>query len=213
MSGSGAAAARAVERGAALDASYYSPPRELRKVCNHPFLLRGVEDALVSRAVSTFRASAAGGAAAADPRELARVVNEQLVNCSGKLILLDKLLPRLRSGGHKVLVFSQFVRALDLLADYAALRGYAYERLDGRIRGPLRQAAIDRFSHPESECFMMLLSTRAGGLGINLTAAGERGQGAVARRSEHPTLSPPCQTLLSCLTATGTRRYCWHPTH
>ena len=178
-------------------------PRELRKVCNHPFLLRGVEDALVSRAVSTFRASAAGSSAAADPHELARVVNEQLVSCSGKLILLDKLLPRLRAGGHKVLVFSQFVRALDLLADYAALRGYAYERLDGRIRGPLRQAAIDRFSHPESECFMMLLSTRAGGLGINLTAAGERETVDCVRRwpsprSETPPLPPPCQTLSSC---------------
>ena len=153
--------------------------------------------------MSTFRASAAGSSAAADPHELARVVNEQLVSCSGKLILLDKLLPRLRAGGHKVLVFSQFVRALDLLADYAALRGYAYERLDGRIRGPLRQAAIDRFSHPESECFMMLLSTRAGGLGINLTAAGERETVDWVRRwpsprSETPPLPPPCQTLSSC---------------
>lgn len=121
--------------------------------------------------MSTFRATASPEAAA-DPRELARVVNEQLVAVSGKLILLDKLLPRLRAGGHRVLIFSQMVRALDLLADYATLRGYSYERLDGRIRGPVRQAAIDRFSHPESDCFLMLLSTRAGGLGINLTAAG-----------------------------------------
>lgn len=125
----------------------------------------------MARAVSTFRATASPEAAA-DPRELARVVNEQLVAVSGKLILLDKLLPRLRAGGHRVLIFSQMVRALDLLADYATLRGYSYERLDGRIRGPVRQAAIDRFSHPESDCFLMLLSTRAGGLGINLTAAG-----------------------------------------
>jgi SNF2 family DNA or RNA helicase len=88
-------------------------------------------------------------------------------------VLLDKLLPRLRSGGHRVLIFSQMVRTLDLIADYATLRSYSYERLDGRIRGPLRQAAIDRFSHPESDCFLMLLSTRAGGLGINLTAAGK----------------------------------------
>lgn len=48
---------------------------------------------------------------------------------------------------------------------------YLYERIDGRVRGNLRQAAIDRFSKPESERFVFLLCTRAGGLGINLTAA------------------------------------------
>ena len=99
---------------------------------------------------------------------------QQLIYGSGKLVLLDKLLTRFREKGDRVLIFSQMVRALDLIADYATLRGYSHERLDGRIRGPLRQASIDRFSHPDSDCFLMLLSTRAGGLGINLTAAGER---------------------------------------
>jgi chromodomain-helicase-DNA-binding protein 7 len=118
--------------------------------------------------------ASAVSSAAALRREIPRLVNEQLVAVSGKFVLLDKLLPKLRAGGHRVLIFSQMVRALDLIADYATLRGYSHERLDGRIRGPLRQASIDRFSHPDSDCFLMLLSTRAGGLGINLTAAGER---------------------------------------
>lgn len=48
---------------------------------------------------------------------------------------------------------------------------YLYERIDGRVRGNLRQAAIDRFSKPDSDRFVFLLCTRAGGLGINLTAA------------------------------------------
>ena len=60
---------------------------------------------------------------------------------------------------------------LDILSDYLLERRYSHERLDGTIRGDLRQAAIDRFCRPDSDTFIFLLSTRAGGLGINLTAA------------------------------------------
>ena len=63
------------------------------------------------------------------------------------------------------------VRMLDILEDYCSLKGFGYERLDGNIRGADRQAAIDRFCHPSSTSFVFLLSTRAGGLGINLTVA------------------------------------------
>ncbi|XP_027529218.1 chromodomain-helicase-DNA-binding protein 8-like, partial [Neopelma chrysocephalum] len=96
---------------------------------------------------------------------------QALVRSAGKLVLLDKLLPKLRQGGHKVLVFSQMVRCLDILEDYLIHKRYLYERIDGRVRGNLRQAAIDRFSRPDSDRFVFLLCTRAGGLGINLTAA------------------------------------------
>ena len=90
--------------------------------------------------------------------------------CSGKMVLLDKLLPKLQREGHKVLVFSQMVRMLDVLDEYCAARRYPCERLDGRTTGKARQKAVDRFnSQPES--FVFLLSTRAGGVGINLTAA------------------------------------------
>ena len=71
----------------------------------------------------------------------------------------------------QVLIFSQMVRCLDILEDYLICKKYLFERIDGRVRGNLRQAAIDRFSKPDSDRFVFLLCTRAGGLGINLTAA------------------------------------------
>jgi hypothetical protein len=128
---------------------------ELRKCCNHPYLVNGVED------------KATAGIARHDAEELTRV----LVDASGKLVLMDKLLPKLQAGGHKVLVFSQMVRCLDILEDYLKQRRYLYERLDGNVRGNDRQSAIDRFSKKGSDRFVFLLCTRAGGLGINLTAA------------------------------------------
>lgn len=102
---------------------------------------------------------------------MARQIEEILVTSSGKLVLLDKLLPRLQENGHRVLIFSQFKIMLDVLQDYLRLRAYHCERIDGNITGNDRQAAIDRFCNPNSESFIMLLSTRAGGVGINLTAA------------------------------------------
>ncbi|XP_023804090.1 chromodomain-helicase-DNA-binding protein 8-like, partial [Cyanistes caeruleus] len=133
---------------------------ELRKCCNHPYLINGAEEQIVAE----LRASLPSPA----PPDLAL---QALVRSAGKLVLLDKLLPRLRAGGHKVLVFSQMVRCLDILEDYLIQKRYPYERIDGRVRGNLRQAAIDRFSRPDSDRFVFLLCTRAGGLGINLTAA------------------------------------------
>ncbi|KAI9921116.1 hypothetical protein PsorP6_002659 [Peronosclerospora sorghi] len=73
--------------------------------------------------------------------------------------------------GHKVLIFSQMVRVLDIIEDYLRYCGYLYERLDGNIRGNDRQAAVDRFFKPEYKRFVMLFSTKSGGLGLNLTAA------------------------------------------
>lgn len=124
---------------------------------------------------------------------------QAMIQAAGKLVLIDKLLPKLLAGGHKVLVFSQMVRCLDILEDYLIQRRYgagggqgeyeenrclfakidiflnffrySYERIDGRVRGNQRQAAIDRFCKPDSDRFVFLLCTRAGGLGINLTAA------------------------------------------
>ena len=92
---------------------------------------------------------------------------EHMLQFSGKLILLDKLLHKLRASGSKVLIFSQMVRALDLIEDYLRWRQWKLERLDGSTSGAHRQAAIDRFSRPGSDRFVFLLSTRAGGMGIN----------------------------------------------
>ena len=90
------------------------------------------------------------------------------VMTSGKMVLMDKLLPKLRQEGHKVLIFSQMVKMLDLLSEYCDFRNFNYERLDGRIRGVERQKAIDRFE-TEKDSFIFMLSTRAGGVGINLS--------------------------------------------
>lgn len=86
-------------------------------------------------------------------------------------MLIDKLLPKLQRDGHKVLMFSQMVKVLDLIEEYLNYRQYSYERIDGNVRGDLRQAAIDRFSKKDQNKFVFLLCTRAGGLGINLVAA------------------------------------------
>lgn len=85
-------------------------------------------------------------------------------------MLLDKLLPKLKGEGHKVLIFSQMVRMLDLLEYYCKAKRYSVERLDGKVVGKERQKAMDRFNQNE-DSFVFLLSTRAGGVGINLTAA------------------------------------------
>lgn len=131
---------------------------ELRKCCIHPFLLNGAEDQIQMDYKSP-------------DKEDSEAYYHALVNSSGKMVLIDKLLPKLKASGHRVLIFSQMVKCLDLLEDYLLYRKYPYERIDGRIRGNLRQAAIDRYSKPDSDRFVFLLCTKAGGLGINLTAA------------------------------------------
>ncbi|KAK3608042.1 hypothetical protein CHS0354_031028 [Potamilus streckersoni] len=131
---------------------------ELRKCCNHPYLIKGAEETILLEVKEKQGASI-------------EQMHRAMVTASGKLVLLDKLLPKLKQGGHKVLIFSQMIRVLDILEDYLLHKRYLYERLDGRIRGNLRQEAIDRFCKPDSDRFVFLLCTRAGGLGINLTAA------------------------------------------
>lgn len=131
---------------------------ELRKCCIHPYLLNGAEDQI------QFDYKQTNG-------EDKEAYYKALIQSSGKMVLVDKLLPKLKAGGHRVLIFSQMVRCLDILEDYLMFRKYPYERIDGRIRGNLRQEAIDRFSKPDSDRFVFLLCTKAGGLGINLTAA------------------------------------------
>uniref|UniRef100_T1J482 DNA helicase n=1 Tax=Strigamia maritima TaxID=126957 RepID=T1J482_STRMM len=131
---------------------------ELRKCCIHPYLISGAEEQIqLEYKQNKF--------------ELFDAALQAMIHSSGKLVLMDKLLPKLKVNGHRVLVFSQMVRCLDILEDYLIQRRYPYERIDGRVRGNLRQAAIDRFCKPDSDRFVFLLCTRAGGLGINLTAA------------------------------------------
>ena len=134
---------------------------ELRKCCIHPYLLNGAEDQIQSDYIMRKKEFT-------DDEDL---YFKALVNASGKMVLLDKLLPKLKANGHRVLIFSQMVKMLDILEDYLIRRKYPFERIDGRIRGNLRQAAIDRYCRPDSDRFVFLLCTKAGGLGINLVAA------------------------------------------
>ncbi|XP_060536902.1 chromodomain-helicase-DNA-binding protein 1 [Cylas formicarius] len=123
---------------------------ELKKCCNHAFLTKPVEPETQYRQQDQLQA---------------------LLRGSGKLVLLDKLLIRLRETGHRVLIFSQMVRMLDILAEYLQLRHFPFQRLDGGIKGELRRQALDHFNAEGSQDFCFLLSTRAGGLGINLATA------------------------------------------
>ncbi len=121
---------------------------QLRKVCNHPYLFPGIEP------------------------EGAPSMGEHLIETSGKLIILDQLLKKLYSEKyHKVLIFSQMTMVLDILEDYCNYRTYKYCRIDGSTDMNSRDEQIDTFMTPGSDKFVFLLSTRAGGLGINLTAA------------------------------------------
>ena len=98
-------------------------------------------------------------------------IDESLVTGSGKMLLLDRLIPRLLEKGHKILIFSQFKTQLDILQDWATqLRDWYCCRIDGAISQADRHAQITAFNtSPKHKIF--LLSTRAGGQGINLVAA------------------------------------------
>merc|ERR1719430_291020 len=97
-------------------------------------------------------------------------LGNHLICDSGKFQLLDDLLPEMRGRGDRVLIFSQFTMLLDVLEKYLRIRGHRYLRLDGQTPVQERQELIEKFNRDES-IFLFILSTRAGGLGINLTAA------------------------------------------
>tara|TARA_B110000305_G_scaffold52357_1_gene57321 strand:- start:841 stop:1509 length:669 start_codon:yes stop_codon:yes gene_type:complete len=141
---------------------------ELRKCCNHPYLLANAEERERSNKHDEIVAK---GKPLPSDDEVERMLTEHgLINSSGKMVLLDKLLPKLKAEGHKILIFSQMVKMLNVISDYCDFRDYNHERLDGSITGNLRQKAIDRFNTSD-DSFLFLLSTRAGGVGINLTSA------------------------------------------
>lgn len=120
---------------------------QLRKCSNHPYLFDGVEPG------PPF------------------TTDKHLVDNCGKMVVLDKLLPKLKEQGSRVLIFSQMTRMLDILEDYCFWRNFNYCRLDGQTPHEDRQKSIIEFNAPESSKFIFMLSTRAGGLGINLATA------------------------------------------
>lgn len=119
---------------------------QLRKVCNHPFLFPE-----------------------ADP--LPGATNDSIISSAGKLQVLDKILMQLAANKHRVVIFSQFTGVLDILSDYLNFRGYRFCRLDGSTNRVQRQVHINSFNAPNSPIFIFIMSTRAGGLGVNLQTA------------------------------------------
>ncbi|KAF7456384.1 putative global transcription activator SNF2L2 [Cryptosporidium felis] len=117
---------------------------QLRKVCNHPFLF------------ST---------------EVQYPSDESIVRVCGKFVMLDSILPKLRAAGHRVLIFSQMTKLLTLLEIFLSLRNMPFLRLDGTTLSEDRQESLKLFNAENSPYFVFLLSTKAGGFGINLQSA------------------------------------------
>ena len=115
---------------------------QLRKVCNHPYLF--LND---------------------------YYVDEDLIRSAGKFELLDRMLPKLRAAGHRVLMFSQMTQVMTILEAFFAFRGFSCLRLDGSTSAEDREKRMYMFNDPDSPYFIFLLSTRAGGLGLNLATA------------------------------------------
>lgn len=121
----------------------------LRKVLNHPYLLDGVE--------------------AAQPN--LEETHKNMINASAKLKLFHQMLPKLIERGHRMLIFSTMTRTLDVLEDYFLYENIQYGRIDGSTKERERVRQIDAFNAADSKLKVFLLSTRAGGVGINLATA------------------------------------------
>uniref|UniRef100_A0A5B7A9G1 DNA helicase n=1 Tax=Davidia involucrata TaxID=16924 RepID=A0A5B7A9G1_DAVIN len=133
-----------LDTGSGKSKSLQNLSMQLRKCCNHPYLFVGE--------YNIWR-------------------KEEIVRSSGKFELLDRLLPKLHRAGHRVLLFSQMTRLMDILEIYLQLHDYKYLRLDGSTKTEERGTLLKQFNAPDSPFFMFLLSTRAGGLGLNLQTA------------------------------------------
>ena len=120
---------------------------QLRKVVNHPYLFINQEP------------------------EGAEEFGEHIITSSGKMIFVDKLLKKMKTENNQVLIFSGFTSMLDILEDYCLFREYKYCRLDGNTELDERERHIEEFTKPDSDKFIFLISTRAGGLGLNLMSA------------------------------------------
>lgn len=124
---------------------------ELRRTLCHPFIF---SDDVEDRSIT-------------DPVK----VQQNLVEASGKLLLLNIMLPKLKERGHRVLIFSQFLLSLTIIEDFLSALGLEHARIDGSMSALEKQKRIDAYNAPDSPLFAMLLSTRAGGVGINLATA------------------------------------------
>lgn len=163
---------------------------QLRKICNHPFLLQnplqvpietyqtqdskekdqeGSGDMMMRDGTEGEKEASSIPSILSDPRM--NFYYSHMISSSAKLSLMDKMLPRLRDGGHRVLIFSQFTSMLDILCDYCEYREFDFVRLDGGTNRVKRKYDVKLFNAKQSNKFLFLISTRAGGLGLNLASA------------------------------------------
>lgn len=119
---------------------------QLRKVCNHPFLV--LQEAFDYDSLEPY-----------------------LISGCGKLVVLDRILARLKKLGRRCLIFSQFTAVLDFLETFVEMRYYSYLRLDGQTAPEDRPELLRQFNAPDSSTFLFLISTKAGGVGLNLQSA------------------------------------------
>lgn len=129
---------------------------QLRKICNHPFMFQHIEEAFCEHL-----GMGSGGI----------VSGPDLYRVSGKFELLDRILPKLKAKNHRVLLFCQMTSLMTIMEDYLNWRNFRYLRLDGTTKADDRGQLLSMFNDPNSTYFLFLLSTRAGGLGLNLQAA------------------------------------------
>lgn len=126
---------------------------QLRKCCNHPFMLQDIKEHLIVDCVNYEK------------------YYEKLLSSSGKIILLDKMVQKYKKENKKILIFSQFTEMLKIVEEYLCHNSITYEKIDGSTKARDRQTSIDRFNKNANEFGIFLLSTKAGGIGINLTSA------------------------------------------
>lgn len=122
---------------------------QLRKICQHPFLFDSVEDKIVP-----------GG-----------LIDDNIYRVSGKFELLHRILPKLFATGHRVLIFFQMTKVMDIMEDFMKMQGWQYFRLDGGTKTEERAHYVQAFNAKDSPIQVFILSTRAGGLGLNLQTA------------------------------------------
>lgn len=128
---------------------------QLRKICNHPFQFQNLEEDMAKHF--------------GFPN--GQVQGPDLHRAAGKFDVLDRILPKLKAAGHRVLMFCQMTTTMTILEDYFNHRGYNYLRLDGMTKADDRGELLAKFNKPDSEYFVFVLSTKAGGLGLNLQTA------------------------------------------
>ncbi|XP_061423760.1 transcription activator BRG1-like isoform X1 [Lethenteron reissneri] len=128
---------------------------QLRKICNHVYIFQHIEESFSEHL------GFSGGI----------IQGAELYRASGKFEVLDRILPKLRATNHRVLLFCQMTALMTIMEDYFAFRSFRYLRLDGTTKAEERGDLLKKFNEPDSPYFIFLLSTRAGGLGLNLQAA------------------------------------------